>query len=74
MPVGRCVAAVALPTALAGGCVTHACPGIIPANQPAIFELSCSPTNLTRVSLFNVDNPSNTCVDAGLDAAVDGEG
>src|ERR1039458_9169949 len=49
MLVARCVAAVALLVVLGGGCAHYACPGFETANQPAIFQMSCGPTDLANV-------------------------
>src|SRR5579863_76111 len=53
MLVARCAAALGLlVVVLGGGCsVQYACPGLETENQPAIFQLSCGPTDLTSVAL-----------------------
>jgi hypothetical protein len=53
MPFVRCIVAVALLVVLGDACITeqYACPGLEIEDQPAIFQLSCGPTDLTSVSL-----------------------
>jgi hypothetical protein len=52
MLVARCAAALALLVVVVGGCSQgHACPGFETANQSAIFQLSCRPTDLVSAAL-----------------------
>jgi hypothetical protein len=56
MLVARCTAAFALSGIVVvvvfdGACATYACPGSVPADQPAIFDLSCGPTDVVNIGL-----------------------
>ena len=52
MLIARCAAALSLLVVLGGGCSQgHACPGFETANQSAILQLSCGPTDLVSVAL-----------------------
>lgn len=37
-----------------GGCGGHSCPALCLANKPAVFQLSCGPTDLLNVALSGV--------------------